>query len=61
MIVKLHLLPNISREDEKIDWNCSAQEIHNHIRGLSPWPVAYTIMDDKNLKFMVHISYQVKR
>ncbi|WP_218047268.1 methionyl-tRNA formyltransferase [Staphylococcus pasteuri] len=41
---------NISREDEKIDWNCSAQEIHNHIRGLSPWPVAYTIMDDKNLK-----------
>ncbi|MFL1630817.1 methionyl-tRNA formyltransferase [Staphylococcus capitis] len=41
---------NISREDERINWNQSAQDIHNHIRGLSPWPVAYTTMDDKNLK-----------
>lgn len=41
---------NISREDERINWNQSAQDIHNHIRGLSPWPVAYTTMEDKNLK-----------
>ena len=41
---------NIRREDERIDWNMSAQAIHNHIRGLSPWPVAYTTMDDTNLK-----------
>ncbi|WP_415362886.1 Methionyl-tRNA formyltransferase [Mammaliicoccus lentus] len=41
---------NISREDERIDWTKDAQTIHNHIRGLSPWPVAYTTMDDKNLK-----------
>lgn len=47
---------NISREDERIDWQQSAQAIHNHIRGLSPWPVAYTTMDDKNLKlFDAHI------
>lgn len=47
---------NISREDERINWNQSAQDIHNHIRGLSPWPVAYTTMDDKNLKlFSAHI------
>ncbi|PTE68547.1 methionyl-tRNA formyltransferase [Staphylococcus devriesei] len=41
---------NISREDERIDWTKSAQEIHDHIRGLSPWPVAYTTMDETNLK-----------
>lgn len=47
---------NISREDERINWNQSAQDIHNHIRGLSPWPVAYTTMDDKNLKlFSAHV------
>lgn len=41
---------NISRDQEKIDWSQSAESIYNHIRGLSPWPVAYTEMDDGNLK-----------
>lgn len=41
---------NISREDERIDWTQSAQQIYNHIRGLSPWPVAYTKLDDTNMK-----------
>lgn len=41
---------NISREDERIDWRQDAESIHNHIRGLSPWPVAYTTMNDKNMK-----------
>ena len=34
----------------KIDWNLSAQEVHNKIRGLDPWPVALTTFDGKNLK-----------
>lgn len=47
---------NISREDERIDWSKSAQAIYNHIRGLSPWPVAYTKLEDKNMKlFKAHI------
>lgn len=41
---------NIRREDEKIDWSMSAEAIYNQIRGLSPWPVAHTIMDGENLK-----------
>ncbi|MDW4016676.1 methionyl-tRNA formyltransferase [Staphylococcus saprophyticus] len=41
---------NISREQEKIDWYQSAEVIYNYIRGLSPWPVAYTVMDDGNMK-----------
>ncbi|WP_044893816.1 methionyl-tRNA formyltransferase [Bacillus alveayuensis] len=38
---------NIKREQEKIDWTKSGEEIYNHIRGLNPWPVAYTTMDGK--------------
>ena len=51
---------NISREDERIDWTMNAKDIHNHIRGLSPWPVGYTTMDDTNLNCM-HISCITKR
>lgn len=41
---------NIKREQEKIDWSKSGEEIYNHIRGLNPWPVAFTILDGKGLK-----------
>ena len=34
----------------KIDWNLKAQEVHNKIRGLDPWPVALTVYEGKNLK-----------
>ena len=33
---------NITRDDEKINWNKSAREVYNQIRGLNPWPVAFT-------------------
>ncbi len=33
-----------------VDWNKSASEVHNHIRGLDPWPVAQTVLEGKNLK-----------
>ncbi|WP_025143703.1 methionyl-tRNA formyltransferase [Pedobacter jeongneungensis] len=42
--------PKIFKEDCKIDWNNSAQQIHNLIRGLSPYPTAFTTLNDKNLK-----------
>ncbi|GAE29193.1 methionyl-tRNA formyltransferase [Alkalihalobacillus hemicellulosilyticus] len=41
---------NITREMEKINWEQSGEEIYNHIRGLHPWPVAYTKLNDKGLK-----------
>ncbi|MBO9606113.1 MAG: methionyl-tRNA formyltransferase [Paenibacillaceae bacterium] len=34
--------PNITREDERIDWSRPADELFNRIRGLNPWPVAFT-------------------
>ncbi len=33
-----------------VDFNESAQKVHNKIRGLDPWPVALTVVDGKNLK-----------
>ena len=42
--------PKIFREDCRINWNRPAQEIHNHIRGLSPYPAAFTTMRDSNGK-----------
>ncbi|MCB7068606.1 methionyl-tRNA formyltransferase [Caldifermentibacillus hisashii] len=42
--------PNIKHEQEKIDWHKTGEEIYNHIRGLNPWPVAYTTLDGKPIK-----------
>jgi methionyl-tRNA formyltransferase len=34
--------PLLKKEDGRIDWSQSAQEIFNRIRGFAPWPGAYT-------------------
>ncbi|WP_274361549.1 methionyl-tRNA formyltransferase [Paenibacillus thermotolerans] len=34
--------PNLSRDDERIDWSKPAAHIHNQVRGLSPRPGAFT-------------------
>ena len=40
----------LSREISNIDWNSSAFEIHNKIRGLYSWPGASTVLSGKTLK-----------
>ncbi|NLK00474.1 MAG: methionyl-tRNA formyltransferase [Clostridia bacterium] len=42
--------PPLKNEDAAIDWNKKAGEIVNHIRGMNPWPGAYTIFNDMILK-----------
>ncbi|MBD8031701.1 MULTISPECIES: methionyl-tRNA formyltransferase [Solibacillus] len=41
---------NISREQELIDWNNDARALYNQVRGLHPWPVAYTTFEGANFK-----------
>lgn len=41
---------NISREQERIDWQRSARGIFNQVRGLHPWPVAYTTFAGDQVK-----------
>jgi len=42
--------PKIFKTDCQIDWNRSIGAIYNLIRGLSPYPAAYTLLDGKVLK-----------
>ncbi len=42
--------PLLSKELSCLDWNLSAKELFNRIRGLNPWPGAYGILDGKKLK-----------
>lgn len=38
------MAPLLKKEDGVIDWTHSAQSIANRVRGLSPWPGAYTFL-----------------
>ena len=40
----------LTKELCAVDWSRSALEIHNQIRGLSPWPVATAVLEGKKLK-----------
>ena len=42
--------PKITKEISKIDWNKSATDIHNLIRGLSPYPAAYFSFKNRVIK-----------
>jgi methionyl-tRNA formyltransferase len=42
--------PKIYTDTCKIDWNNRVQDIYNLIRGMSPYPTAFTFLNDKKLK-----------
>lgn len=57
--ISLHHAPKIFKETCLIDWNKPAVDIHNLIRGLSPYPTAFTYLYGKVLKiFSSKISPQ---
>ena len=62
-LIKNGKIERIKQDDEKatyvtqldksfspVDFNKSAQEIHNKVRGLNPWPVASFVMDNTRFK-----------
>ena len=42
----------IAREDGRIRWDKTAQEIYNEFRGFYPWPGIWTVWQGKNIKIM---------
>lgn len=44
---ELKKAPKIFRNDCRIDWDQDVKKVYNHIRGLSPYPAAYTELIDK--------------
>ncbi len=39
---KATLAPVLRKDDGRIDWKKTAAEVHDHVRGMSPWPGAFT-------------------
>lgn len=44
--------PMIKKEHGRIDWGKSAREVRNLVRGMTPWPSAFTDHDGKTLKIL---------
>jgi methionyl-tRNA formyltransferase len=42
----------LKKEDGLINWELPAQEIHNRVRGLTPWPGAYTFLNGNMVKIL---------
>lgn len=42
--------PKIFTDTCEIDWNQTVDKIYNQVRGLSPYPAAFTFLDDKKMK-----------
>lgn len=49
----------LNKDNCKIDWTKPGKAIHNHIRGLSPYPTAWCYIKDKNQEWIVKI-YECK-
>ena len=57
----LHPAPKLTRELCHIDWNCRTRDVYNLIRGLSPYPAAFTelVKDDKTIQMKIYKSVKV--
>ena len=47
--------PMLTKDDGLINWNTSAKSLESFIRGVTPWPGAYTFWGDKRLKIFSSI------
>ena len=56
----IHKAPKIFKETGKIDWTASATSIHNLIRGLSPYPGAWTELQGKTCKIFTSTTLEGK-
>ena len=54
-LAALQNAPKIHTQDRKIDWGRSAKEVHDHIRGLSPYPAAWTELTTSSKKLMCKV------
>jgi methionyl-tRNA formyltransferase len=46
------MAPLLKKEDGRIAWNQSSRDVHNHIRGMTSWPGAFTSAEGKLLKVL---------
>jgi methionyl-tRNA formyltransferase len=53
--------PKINKKDCEINWNRPVDEVYNFIRGLSPWPAAFTMLKDKEGKELYVKIFKVEK
>jgi len=46
--------PKLFKENTELEWSQPAEQLHNYIRGLNPFPTAWAVINDK--KYKVHQS-----
>lgn len=51
--------PALRKEEGLVDWNRGATELHAHVRGMHPWPCAFTALGGESLK--IHRSTVAER
>ncbi len=57
---KVTRAPKLRKEDGLIDWSKPARAVHNHVRAMQPWPVAYSFLHrtgrdrDEPLRVIIH-------
>ncbi|MGP6147662.1 methionyl-tRNA formyltransferase [Jeotgalibaca sp. A122] len=56
---KVTFSPNITREQERIDWQQSAPQIANKIRGMRPWPVAHALFEGARCKMWAAVPTEL--
>ena len=56
----LKMAPKLNKENTRINWNKPAQEVYNLIRGLSPYPTAYTYLQNLNGEEILLKCYQAE-
>lgn len=44
------MAPLLEKSDGRIDWNQPARAVHDQIRGMNPWPGAFTSLGDRRIK-----------
>ena len=44
------LAPPLEKRDGLVDWSARAQAVHDHVRGMSPWPGAFSHLHGKTVK-----------
>jgi len=52
-------VPKLMRDDGRIDWTQSAQEIERLVRAYDPWPGTYTLMAGKRLKIFPPLEVSI--
>ena len=46
------MAPMLSKEAGRVDWSKTAQRVHDHVRGMTPWPGAHTTLGGKHFKLL---------